>query len=241
MANQIFNESPPDHVVHTASSLLLIEDPESLDAIGFVTCDLVPASTKVTQALGKYPNSGEPNETGFNLEFDTPLPIFSFLAQHPERARRFGGGMRFFTKGESWDLKHLLSGYDWAALDRPGAVVVDVGGGQGGVARVLAGATRELKVIVQDLPGTADKGRELLAPELKGRVEFMGHDFFAEQVVRGADVYFFRWILHNWSDEYSVRILQALRPALKKGARVLIYEFVLREGSATKWTEKQGL
>lgn len=241
MTNHIFTESPPGYVIHTASSRLLVEDPDALDAVGLITAELASPSTKAIEALQRFPNSEEPTETGFNIENQTPLPIFTFLAQHPERARRFGAGMRFFTKSESWDLKHLLSGYDWAALDRPGAIIVDVGGGQGSVARVLAGATRDLKIIVQDLPGTADKGRELLPVELKGRVEFVPHDFFTEQTVRSADVYFFRWILHNWSDKYCLRMLRALIPALKKGARVLVYEFVLPEGPETRWTKKQGL
>ena len=119
--------------------------------------------------------------------------------------------------------------------------MVDVRGGQGGVAQVLAGATRDMKIMVQDLPGTAEKGREMLPTALNGRVEFVGHDFFAEQTAHSADVYFFRWILHNWSDKYCLRILRALIPALKKGARVLVYEFVLPEGAETRWTKKQGL
>lgn len=241
MANHIFTESAPDHVVHTASSRLLVQDSEALDAVGLMTTELAPCSTKAIQALRQYPNSEEPTETGFNFEHQTPLHIYAFLAQHPERARRFGAGMRFFTKGESWDLKHLLAGYDWAALDRPGAVLVDVGGGQGGVAQVLAAATSNLKIVVQDLPGTAEKGREMLPAELKGRVDFVAHDFFAEQTLHAADVYFFRWILHNWSDKYCLRILRALIPALKEGARVLVYEFVLPEGPETRWTKKQGL
>ena len=207
-----------------------------------MTTELTPPSTRAIRALSQFPNSEEPGDSGFGIENQTSLPVFSYLGQHhPERARRFGAGMRFFTKGEDWDLKHLVAGYDWAGLDRPGAVVVDVGGGQGGVAQVLAGVTRELKVVVQDLPGTAEKGRDMLPPELKGRVEFVAHDFFTEQTVRDADVYFFRWILHNWSDKYCHRILRALVPALKKGARVLVYEFVLPEGPETRWTKKQGL
>lgn len=48
----------------------------------------------------------------------TNLSIFQFLGQHPDRGRRFGAGMRFFTKGEGWDLKHLVSGFGWKSMGR---------------------------------------------------------------------------------------------------------------------------
>ena len=66
----------------------------------------------------------------------------------------------------------------------------------------------------------------LIPEELKSRVELTTHDFFTPQPVR-AEVYFFRWIFHNWSDTYAIKILQALVPAMKPGARVLIADGVL--------------
>ena len=46
-------------------------------------------------------------------------------------------------------------------------------------------------------------------------------------------------MLHDWSDKYAIRILQALRPALKSDARVLIMEQVLPEpGTIPLFTEK---
>jgi hypothetical protein len=54
------------------------------------------------------------------------------------------------------------------------------------------------------------------------QIQFMKHDFFTPQVVLNADVYFYRWIFHNWQDEESIQILRAAIPALKKGARILI-------------------
>lgn len=82
---------------------------------------------------------------------------------------------------------------------------------------------------MQDLPQPIQEGRVNLPSELADRVEFMEHDFFTEQPVKGADVYFFRWIFHNWSDKYSIKILKNLVLTLKKGARVVVNEFCLPE------------
>lgn len=240
MVNRVFSEPQINYVQHTAISRLIKEDPEAMDAVGFLLEDLAPASTKVLAAFEKWPGSGEPNETGFNIENDTGDPFYLELAKTPERSRRFGGGMRFMTRGSLYDIGHLINGYDWAALDKADGLVVDIGGGHGGVSRALATSTIKLQLIVQDLPGTVKEGESLLPENLKGRVKFMPHDFFTEQPVKGADVYFFRFILHNWSDSYCTKILKNLLPAMKNGSKVVIYEFLISEMANTAWSQKQG-
>lgn len=210
-----------------------------MDTVGFLLADLAPASDKVIEALEKWPGSGEPNETGFNIENKTSDPFYLELAKIPERSRRFGSGMRFMTQGTLYDINHLINGYEWAALDEKGGTVVDIGGGHGGVSRALASATSKLQLIVQDLPGTVKEGESILPAELKERVTFMAHDFLTEQPVKGADVYFFRFILHNWSDKYATRILGNLIPAMKDGSKVVIYEFLPADVATTVWSEKQ--
>ncbi|MCJ1281752.1 hypothetical protein MMC26_001075 [Xylographa opegraphella] len=237
MANHIFAEAAPGHVCHTAFSRQYVTDAAFCDTMGMLTCEVDPCYGKVVDVLASYPDSGAPNETAYGLAHGTSLPMYAFLTEHPERARRFGSAMRWFTKDEVWDLKHLVSSYDWASLDRPGAVLVDVGGGEGGVAQVLAAATQQLKFVVQDLPDTAKRARELLPAAFHDRIEFAAHDFYTDQPV-AADAYLFRWIMHNYSDPACVQILRALIPALRDGARVLVYEIVMPDTPITSYTEK---
>ena len=238
MINRIFQETQPGYVQHTAASRLLRDDPEAMDAVGFLVEDINPASTKVIEAFEKYPGSGEPNKTGFNVENNTSDPFYLEIAKTPERARRFGGGMRFMTRGSIYDISHLIHGYDWSELDKTDGTVVDCGGGHGGVSRALASATSKLQFIVQNLPGTAQEGERLLPEHLRERITFMSHDFFTPQPVKGADIYFFRFILHNWSDKYSIEILRNLLPAMKSGSRVVIYEFLPADVSETSWSKE---
>ena len=240
MLSNIFIEPEPGYVSHSSLSRLLKEDPEAMDTIGFLVEDLNPASMRVIEAQKKWPGSGEPNETGFNIENNTDLPFYVEIGKDEERARRFGGGMRFMTRGSLYDINHLIQGYSWSELDEPGRTVVDIGGGHGGVSRALAKTTSHLQFVVQDLPGTAEEGQKILPAELKGRVKFQGHDFMKPQPVKNADVYFLRFILHNWSDKYCQKILENLLPAVKDGSRVVIYEFLLPEEADTLWTAKQG-
>lgn len=239
MMNRIFQEIRPGYVEHTAASRLLRDDPAAMDTVGFLLEDLHPASTKVLEAFDKYPGSGEPNKTGFNVENNTSDSFYVEIGKTPKRARRFGEAMRFMTRGSIYDINHLIRGYDWSKLDKVGSTVVDSGGGHGGVSRALAGATSNLQFIVQDLPETAKEGERLLSEELRGRISFMAHDFFTPQPVKGADVYLFRFILHNWSDKYSISILQNLLPAVKEGSRIVIYEFLPADVAETSWSKRQ--
>jgi SAM-dependent methyltransferase len=113
--------------------------------------------------------------------------------------------------------------YDWSQL-RPDALIVDVGGGQGYACRALASVYPQFKFIVQDLPATVELGVANCPKEYRDRIRFQVHDFFTPQLVKDADVYFFRAIIHDWSDKYAVAILQSLIPALRPGARVIIHD-----------------
>lgn len=233
MSSHIFEEDPSTgHVRHTAASRLLVENPGFADAVGLETEELAPASAQVIRAWDTWgQDAAEPHRTGFALANGTDKPIFEVLAQQPERAQRFGSAMHFFTSDETWDLRHMLDAYSWETqLDQPGAYVVDIGGGKGSVSQFLARHTEHVVFQVQDLPHVISSAKAELPSELTSRVEFAAHDFFKPQdsaILPAA--FLLRWVLHDWSDVYCVRILRSLVPALQQGTKVLIYEYVLED------------
>lgn len=100
----------------------------------------------------------------------------------------------------------------------------------------LAPLMPQAKFIVQDNNLAAlDMGRRDVESDvdLKARISFEEHNFFEAQPVQ-ADMYIFRHILHDWNDEDSIKILSALLPALKPGAKVLISEGLLPQPPATR-------
>ena len=106
MTSRIFFEPKPGHVRHTAVSRMLAEDLEAMDAIGFLLNDMHPASTRVIEALEKHPAHDEPNDTGFNIENNTQDTFYIEIGKDSERAQRFGGRMRWMTRGPIYD-RHL--------------------------------------------------------------------------------------------------------------------------------------
>ena len=56
--------------------------------------------------------------------------------------------------------------------------------------------------------------------------------------MKGADIYFTRWILHDWSDKYVIRISKFLVPAMKDGSKVVLFEWLVQDGPDIRSTEK---
>ena len=255
MCNHIFAQTPKGEVRHTAASRLIAVDSDSNDAIGMELDEWWPASTYLLDALRKFGDDGEQNETAFalaeqarnaldgaerngNIKEDVPLrSTYDIFAQHPKRGRRFGAGMRYFTKDAQFDLRHLLSGFDWSGVDAPGAIVVDVGGGIGSVSHFLARNTKHLHFVIQDLQSTVENGRKQLPVELHDRVEFAAHDFFTPQK-KAANIFLMRWIIHNWTDRKAVALLKNLASGMSEGSQLVIFDWLMYDEPQTQHTEK---
>jgi len=116
-----------------------------------------------------------------------------------------------------------------------------MGGNQGYVSFAIAEKFTNLKFIVQDTAGMRTPETIGAVPEhLKYRVSLTTHNFFTPQEVI-AEVYFFRWIFHGFSEKYCVKILQALIPALKKGARIVINDGTLPEPLTAGYLEEKSM
>ncbi|KAF2092854.1 S-adenosyl-L-methionine-dependent methyltransferase [Rhizodiscina lignyota] len=133
----------------------------------------------------------------------------------------------------------MLADYDWGELGD--AVVMDIGGGGGdfivSLLRAhpsLSGALFELDTVVdmvrpkfQDADGEfADVGARM--------VDLRVGDFLGE--VPAYEIYTMKWCLHNWSDENVLKILRAVRRAIRltSRARMVIIESVLADGRSSR-------
>ncbi|KAF2732229.1 sterigmatocystin 8-O-methyltransferase precursor [Polyplosphaeria fusca] len=222
ITDYFFRETQPGHIKHTVATKALVAMPVLGTWASMGMYDVGPAKMRMVDAVAKWPDSEEPNHSGFQLANDTDKIMFEFFEDHPERMSRFKDAMSFLSTFPGLEPSYAVKAYDWASLGK--ATVVDVGGSHGLVCIALAKEFPNLQFVVQDLPKVIDDAKTKLPAELSQRVTFQAHDFFKEQPVKNADIYYFRWILHDWSDKYCVKILRALIPALKPGARLLFSE-----------------
>jgi hypothetical protein len=116
------------------------------------------------------------------------------------------------------------------ALDQVGwaeELVVDVGGGTGGLLSGLLARHPRLRGIVLDLPHSEAAALSTFAAAgVADRCAFVSGDFF-EAVTAGGDAYVLSHILHDWDDEHALRILRAIRAACGDAARLVIVDAVL--------------
>ncbi|KAF7559362.1 hypothetical protein G7046_g4802 [Stylonectria norvegica] len=265
MTNKIFQEPTPGYIAHTASSRTLAEDASLQAWVGFNAEDNFPAAAHTLQALRTHPEATSLTRTGFNFAFDTveKEPMFVTFGKDPSRAKRMGGAMASLTGGEGYEVQHFVDGYDLTDVDEKEGTLVDIGGSHGFVCVDLAKKWTKMKFVVQDLAKTVESAPKPISTDeaVAERITLQAHDFFTEQPVKDADgtfppplplaklrhcpdlvcylVYYFRWILHNYSKPYALTILKGLIPALKPGARVVINDHCLRDfGVQTPWDER---
>lgn len=150
------------------------------------------------------------------------LPLAEYFRRDPDKESLFYDGMESVSDAEN---PLIAAGYPFPA----GAVVADVGGRYGGLLLEILRAHPEVRGILMDRPEEVAKHR-LDVPEVAGRWEVTGGDFFAE--VPPADVIVLKRIVHNWDDEDSVRLLGNCRRALRPGGRVLVVDAIVPAGTA---------
>ncbi|KAI0746870.1 O-methyltransferase-domain-containing protein [Daedaleopsis nitida] len=142
---------------------------------------------------------------------------WGYLEEDPDRLARFARSME--GTGHC-DYSAIKADYPWESLPLD-TTFVDVGSGQGSVAlhilRMLYDTRPKWTVVLQDRSGPLEEGKRFWARELPAalvdkRVEFEPHDFFAHNPRKGPHtVYWLRAVLHDWSNEYAIKILKAIR------------------------------
>ena len=228
IANRIFYEPTTHTVAHTAASLLLREGKSAQPPVQWLTEDCAPMIAHQLDAFDKWGHgSQESNQTAVNYAYGVNGAFYDFISADPVRERRFGKAIQGVVEQPSSSVNHIRDAFDWSLLGE--GTVVDVGGHIGYCAGAIAQGSSKLKIIVQDRPEVIaiaeDPKTAAVAEDLRERVKFEVHDFFEPQKTP-ANAYFFRKIFLNHTDQNSAKIIEALRPILKTGNRLLIMDFV---------------
>lgn len=158
------------------------------------------------------------------------MPIFDYYAKHPDTEQAFAHFMSGISMGPNAAI--AASGYDFGANCR---AIADVGGGHGSLLAEIVSAFPSLagRATVVDLEGVVST-----APARDGVAFAAGDMFDPARLPQGGGVncYALKVVLHDWSDEQAIKILVAVRAALRaagvdpRRARLLLAEQVLRAG-----------
>ncbi|KAH9945424.1 S-adenosyl-L-methionine-dependent methyltransferase [Epithele typhae] len=174
----------------------------------------------------------------FNYAYETEELFYAWL-QRPENGHNLAIASRAMAAGGAVEGGNIAdtSAFPWDTLPSS-SLVIDVGGGIGGVAARIAAAHPHLRVLVQDTPKTVMIAPRILGqqpgvPALleSGRLAFEAADFFASQPSRDdgkpASVFLLSRIMHDYDDENCLKILKHLRAAATPATSLLISEHIL--------------
>jgi sterigmatocystin 8-O-methyltransferase len=159
--------------------------------------------------------------TAFNLAFNTDQHYFDWI-YNPENITRYGErfGRAMMSTPELIDS--TLDTYDWTSFEK-GDKIIDVGGGVGHVAACVARKVKpDVEIIVQDRPTVVEQGRTIHGHI----VDLQPHDFFGEQPIKGAKMYYLRFILHDWPDSICRTILRNIVSAMTSESKLLVLDLV---------------
>jgi precorrin-6B methylase 2 len=160
--------------------------------------------------------------SGFEVAFGKP--IFDYVKTHPDAAATFNA---FMAANTAASLEAVLAAYSFGGVRE----LVDVGGGRGAMVAGVLQANPDMRGILFDMPEVVATAQRLLQQAgVADRCKVMGGDFF-EAVPAGSDLYVLKFILHDWTDDQCIRILQNCRRAMAPGGRVLIVEYAVPEDS----------
>lgn len=155
-----------------------------------------PAYAKLHHVLKRGPDdSGK--KTAFQVAHDTTETFYDFLESRPDKHAIFYGYMAAnHSVTAKWiDVVHFDEEFAKDASSNE-AVFVDIGGGDGSQS-VEVQKVHKLggRIIMQDRPAVVDKA----TAAREAGIETMDYDFFTEQPVKAARVYFIQFVLLNVS------------------------------------------
>ncbi|KJK61904.1 O-methyltransferase [Aspergillus parasiticus SU-1] len=212
----------------------------SIGVVESLFLEFLPGIQKVPeylQVIG-YKNPEDPLFAPLQYAHNFKQDGFAWLCENPAALTRFNA----FMEGQRADRPHWA---DWfpipdqilasAHKGSDGPLLVDIGGGRG---HDLLGFKQRFpdapgKLVLEDLPAVIEDARSALDLEGNG-IDAVGYDFFAqEQPIKGARVYYFRNIFHDWSDDKARLIIKNLVPAMERGySKVLMEEYIIPDKNA---------
>jgi len=200
------------------SEVLRSDNPNSLRAAAHMICD-----REHWHSHGNLLQSVKTGETAFDFTFGKP--VFPYFADNPAVAKIFDDAMTSFSAPIA---EAVAATYDFSEAE----TIADIAGGHGLLLATILGANPQAKGILFDQPQVVEGAGKVLEGEgVAERVETVAGNFF-EAIPVEADLYLMKFIIHDWNDEQSVRILSNLAASAKPGAKLLLVETVVEEDDA---------
>ncbi|KAG1741097.1 O-methyltransferase-domain-containing protein [Suillus lakei] len=185
----------------------------------------------VTESDWKLSHS--PAQAAFQIAFKTPLHQFSWVMQNRETVIslseliQVSNSVRFFS---NMSTPSIVADYPWEQLET--SVIVDCGGGRGGLVAAILDAHPSFRAVLQDAENvvalTSSIMKERRPRDVEsGVLKVEAHDLFQPQPRIGNEYSFIlRYVMHNWPDKEAAAILGNVARALGPKSKILIIDML---------------
>ncbi|XP_021724758.1 trans-resveratrol di-O-methyltransferase-like [Chenopodium quinoa] len=203
----------------TLNSELLLED-HPLTLAPLTRIGVTPLSTEPSHHLALwFRNQDQSCESPFQIS--QGMHLYKGMPYDTELNGIFNQAM---ASDSQLIANLLLASDEFEGLIHGVESLLDVGGGNGTMAKAIAKAYPKMNCIVFDQPHVVN---ELQVHET-ANLTYVAGDMF--QAIPNAQVILLKWILHNWSDENCIKILKKCKeaiPSREKGGKLLIIDMVV--------------
>ena len=116
MTGGFLSEPEPEHLAHSRISAQFAAQPALRDWASFMTEYSAPTAGRFAEATLKWGDTVRKDQTAYNIAFKTDMPFFEHIGLREETAGVFARYMRSLGQDEGLAMRHVLKGFDWAAL-----------------------------------------------------------------------------------------------------------------------------
>ncbi len=102
---------------------------------------------------------------------------------------------------------------------------LDLGGGPGTYSIEMA--KKGISVALFDLPETIDVAKDIIKESEVSSIDFIAGDFLSDDIGNGYDLIFISQVLHAFSDEDNIKIINKSAKALNQNGKIVVQEFYI--------------
>ena len=153
-------------------------------------------------------------------------PFFTWVTKEKKHADTYQKAMEVYARIDYIDSMELLQFEN-------NTIIMDVGGGYGILASLIAKKYSSSTVIVFDLPEVINQLKNKTS-KIEKNIHFISGDFFSDNLPH-CDTLILSRVLHDWKDSLAVEILLRCYKSLPKGGKIYIIEHVLPMDLQDTW------
>jgi O-methyltransferase domain len=202
----VFSEGPDRRFSHSPMSRVLRSD-HPLSLRDTFRIGATGVYLRILGGLGHTLRTGRPA-----AEIAFPEGVFKYFAENPNEAATYDRGMVSASRAE---IAAVLRAYDFSRFE----AIADIGGGRGHLLEAVLNQALHASGVLFDLPHVVSA----IAGQIGQRITVRSGDFFKDPIP-ACDAYLLKHVLHDWSDEESIKILTSVRRAAPSRATLLVIE-----------------